>query len=127
MHITARQAAEMSRATADGFTARASAFLKDRYPALAGQAGDDRLMQFVEHGRKRAQLHGFTSERDIVQYLLVMVHLGPKFDEDPRRAAVMAPFLDPASSMRPQMRLNVLLQAAAAQEQRTQEKLHADQ
>ncbi len=125
MHIDALQAAQLSRATANGFTARARDFLKSKYPELAGKADDDRILQFVEHGSKRAQLHGFTSEREIVQYLLVMIHLGPKFDEDPRRTAVLAPFLDPASSMRPQMRLNVLLQAAAAQERRVQEKLHA--
>jgi hypothetical protein len=124
MQISARQSAAMSRATADSFDQRALDFLKRRYPDLAERAGDERFMRLVQHGRVRAPMHGFTSERDVVQYLLVMIHLGPRFDEDPVRAGVLQRFLDPASTMPAQMRLDVLVDAAAAEEKRAQERQH---
>jgi hypothetical protein len=111
MKIAARQVAALSRPPADSFDARAAEFLVRSYPEL-GLADDVRLRRFVGHGHERALQHGFTSERDIVQYLLVMMQLGPKFDEDPQYPA-LRPFLDPASTMQPQWRLNVLLAAAA--------------
>jgi hypothetical protein len=122
MQISARQSAAMSRATIDGFDQRALDFLKRRRPDLAQRAGDERLLLLVRHGRSRAPLHGFTSERDIVQYLLVMIHLGPRFDEDPARSGVLQRFLDPASTMPTQMRLDVLIDAAAAEERRALER-----
>jgi hypothetical protein len=125
MQISARQSAAMSRATTDSFDQRALDFLKRRYPDLAERAGDERMLRLVQHGRVRAPLHGFTSERDVVQYLLVMIHLGPRFDEDPARAPVLRRFLDPASTMPAQMRMGVLIDAAAEEEKRTQERQHA--
>jgi hypothetical protein len=78
---------------------------------LARQVGPRALDAFVTHGMQRATVHGFASERDIVQYLLVMLHLGPRFDEDAALIALQ-PFLDPRSPMQAQWRLNVLIGAA---------------
>lgn len=110
MHITPEQAKALQQPLIDGFPARAARFLQTHYPALAAQVGPQALAAFVAHGQQRATLHGFTSERDIVQYLLVMLYLGPRFDEDPA-LITLRPFLDPQSTMAPQWRLNVLFGA----------------
>jgi hypothetical protein len=112
MQITQRQGAALSRPSADSFNQRALAFLERHYPNLARRAGDERFMRLVEHGRARAVLHGFTSERHIVQYLLLLLHLGPRFDQDPD-LATLQPLLDPASPMAPAWRLNILTRIAA--------------
>jgi len=112
MQISQRQGAALARPSADGFNQRALDFLARHYPGLARRAGDERFMRLVEHGRARAVLHGFTSERHIVQYLLLMLHLGPRFDEDPG-LPTLQPLLDPASKMPPEWRLNVLTRVAA--------------
>lgn len=111
MHISSEQAQALKQPVIDGFPARAARFLQAEYPVLAGRVGPQALAAFVAHGQQRAATHGFVSERDIVQYLLVMLYLGPRFDEDPAWGT-LGPFLDPASSMAPQWRLNVLLGAA---------------
>jgi len=112
MQISQRQGAVLSRPSADGFNQRALAFLERHYPTLAQRAGDERFMRLVEYGRARAVLHGFTSERHIVQYLLLLLHLGLRFDEDPD-LVTLRPLLDPASPMAPAWRLNVLTRVAA--------------
>ena len=111
MHITSEQAQALKQPVVDAFPARATRFLQAEFPALAGQVGPQALEAFVAHGLQRAALHGFDGERDIVQYLLVMLYLGPRFDEDPA-LVTLQPFLDPGSTMPPQWRLNVLLGAA---------------
>ncbi len=111
MHITSAQAQALRQPVIDAFPARAARFLQARYPALAEQVGPQAFDAFVAHGRQQAGRHGFTSERAIVQYLLVMLYLGPRFDEDPA-LTTLRPFLDPQSTMAPQWRLNVLFGAA---------------
>jgi hypothetical protein len=64
-------------------------------------------------------LHGFISERDIVQYLVVMMHLEPFFDVDPVPESTMRMFLDATSTMKPAMRMRVLMSAAKAAQRRT--------
>ena len=111
MHISPEQAQALKQPVIDAFPARAARFLQAEYPALARRVGPQALDAFVAHGLQRAAIHGFASERDIVQYLLVMLHLGPRFDEDAALIALQ-PFLDPRSPMHAQWRLNVLLAAA---------------
>jgi glycerol-3-phosphate acyltransferase PlsY len=111
MQISAGQSAAMSRTAADSFEARALAFLQAEFPALAQKAETERFAQFVRFGHERALAHGFQGERHVVQYLLLMLYLGPMFDTDPQ-LATMKPLLDPASPMAPAWRLNVLLRAA---------------
>jgi hypothetical protein len=111
MHISSEQAQALKQPVIDAFPARAARFLQAEYPALARQVGPRALEAFVDHGLQRAAIHGFAGERDIVQYLLAMLYLGPRFDEDPALVALQ-PFLDPRSTMQPQWRLNVLLGAA---------------
>jgi len=111
MHITSEQAQALKQPVVDAFPARAVRFLQAEYPALARQVGPQALAAFVAHGLQRAAKHGFHGERDIVQYLLVMLYLGPRFDED-AALVTLQPFLDPRSPMQPQWRLNVLLGAA---------------
>jgi hypothetical protein len=111
MHVTSAQARALSQPVVDAFPARAARFLQEEYPALAHQVGPQAFDAFVAHGLRRAALHGFASERDIVHYLLAMLYLGPRFDEDPA-LITLRPFLDPQSSMAPAWRLKVLLDAA---------------
>lgn len=111
MHITSLQAKALAQPVIDAFPARAARFLRAEFPALARQIEPTAFDAFVTHGQRQAVLHGFTSERDIVQYLLVMLYLGPRFDEDPA-LITLHPFLDPLSTMAPQWRLNVLFDVA---------------
>jgi hypothetical protein len=111
MQLNARQFDAMSAPVAQGFEARALAFLQAEFPALAKQADAGRFAQLVSLGHRQAVAHGFTSERHIVQYLVLMLYLGPRFDVDPA-FATLGPLLDPASPMDPVWRLNVLLRAA---------------
>jgi hypothetical protein len=111
MHISSRQAKVLQKPVVDGFPARASRFLQDEYPELARQVGPQAFDALVAHGQQRAVLHGFTSERHIVRYLLLMLYLGPRFDEDPT-LATLQPFLDAQSTMSPEWRLHVLFGAA---------------
>ena len=111
MQLTHEQARTLQQPAAEAFPARAAQFLAREYPALAERVGAQAMAALVEHGQRRAALHGFTGERDIVQYLLVMLRLGPRFDEDPA-LVTLQPFLDAASTLPVQWRLNVLLSAA---------------
>jgi hypothetical protein len=119
MQITARQAEILARPQVEGFKLRAQEFLKREFPAIAQREDPAPLERFVAHGQERAVFHGFTGERDIVQYLVVMMHLGPFFDVDPVREPIMRMFLDASSTMKPAMRLRVLMQAAKAAQRRT--------
>jgi hypothetical protein len=114
MQISAQQAATLSQPQIQSFETRAQAFLKHRFPAIARRDDPAPLARFVAHGHQRAVLHGFTGERAIVDYLVVMMQLGPFFDVDPVREPVLRLFLDPASSMKPAMRMRVLLAAGNA-------------
>jgi len=111
MHLTSAQAQALQQPVVDGFPDRAARFLEREYPAVAAQVGPQAMAAFVAHGQERAVMHGFTSERDIVHYLLVMLYLGPRFDED-RALVTLRPFLDPQSTMSPEWRLHVLFGAA---------------
>lgn len=111
MNFTPEQAEALQKPVADSFPIRASRFLQDEYPDLAAQVGPQAFDALVAHGQQRAVEHGFTSERDIVQYMLVMLYLGPRFDEDPAQAT-LRPFLDSQSTMSPEWRLHVLFSAA---------------
>ena len=111
MQITSEQAQALQQPVIDGFPGRAGRFLEAEYPALARQVGPQAMAAFVAHGQQRAVLHGFRSEREIVHFLLVMLYLGPRFDEDPA-LSTLQPFLDPTSTMSPQWRLHVLFGAA---------------
>lgn len=114
MQITSQQADALSRPVIDAFPARAAQFLKTEFPALAQRIEATAFEAFVVHGQRRAVQHGFASERAIVQYLLVMLYLGPRFDEDPKLVR-LRPFLDADSPMGSQWRLNVLFDAARDQ------------
>ncbi len=111
MHITPGQAAALRQPVIKSFPARASRFLQDEYPALARQVGPEAFDALVAHGQERAVRHGFTSEIHIVRYLLVMLYLGPRFDEDPARVT-LRPFLDASSTMSPEWRMHILFGAA---------------
>ena len=111
MHISLEQAQTLQQPIIDGFPRRAAQFLQDEYPDLARAVGPQAFDALVAHGQQRAVLHGFTSERDIVRYLLVMLYLGPRFDEDPALVTLL-PFLEPQSTMSPEWRLHVLFGAA---------------
>jgi hypothetical protein len=111
MQIDPRQFNVLTQAHAARFEARACEFLQVEFPAVAGKSDEQRLLRFIAHGRRRAELHGFTSERNIVLYCLAMMHLGPMFDEE-AAFAHLAPQLDPASPAGPDARLRVLLEEA---------------
>lgn len=111
MHISRKQAKALHKPVIDGFPARASRFLQDEYPELAGQVGAPAFDALVAHGQPRAVHYGFTSEIHIVRYLLVMLYLGPRFDEDPA-LVTLRPFLDAASTMSPEWRMHILFGAA---------------
>jgi hypothetical protein len=119
MQISAEQAAILARPQIEGFELRAQEFLKREFPVIAQREDPAPLARFVAHGHARAVLHGFTGEHDIVQYLVVMMHLGPFFDVDPVREPIMRMFLDASSTMKPAMRMRVLMQAAKAAQRRT--------
>ncbi len=121
MQISAHQIAVLSGPQVQSFEARAQAFLKQRFPNVAQRDDPGPLERFVAHGHARAVLHGFTGERDIVDYLVVMMQLGPFFDVDPDREPLLRRFLDAASTMKPAMRMRVLLAAATAATRSEQE------
>lgn len=123
MQIHARQSDQMSAAVARSFEARALGFLQAEFPALALKADAERFAQLVSFGHQRAMTHGFTSERQIVQYLVLMLYLGPRFDEDPK-FVTLKPMLDPASRMNSSWRLNVLLRAARRRPEPGQRDVH---
>lgn len=111
MHISSTQARALQRPVIDSFPARASRFLQDEYPELARQVRAPAFDALVAHGHPRAVQYGFTSEIHIVRYLLVMLYLGPRFDEDPA-LVTLRPFLDAASTMSPDWRMHILFGAA---------------
>ena len=111
MHITSEQAQALAQPVIAAFPARAARFLRGEFPALAQRIEPAAFDAFVAHGQQRAVRYGFASERDIVQYLLAMLYLGPRFDEDPA-LITLRPFLDARSTMAAQWRLNVLFDVA---------------
>ena len=111
MHISQSQARALQQPVVKSFPARAARFLRDQYPELASQVGAQAFDALVAHGQSRAVRYGFTSEIHIVRYLLVMLYLGPRFDEVPA-LVTLRPFLDATSTMPPEWRMNILFGAA---------------
>jgi hypothetical protein len=91
LRISNDQFATLRRQGEEKFIARAAAFLREAYPATAGRAEPAKLDAAIRYGIARANGYGFATERDIVGFLVAMLEIGPKFDEDPRHAALHVP------------------------------------
>jgi hypothetical protein len=91
IQISRDQFDTMRREGEEKFVRRAAQFLREKFPAIAGRAEPDKLLVAVRAGMGRAAAHGFESERDIVQYLVAMIQLGPRFDEDASLSSVQLP------------------------------------
>jgi hypothetical protein len=91
LQISREQFATLHRQGEEKFIARAAQFLRDQFPANAGRAEPEKLAAAIRYAMGRAASYGFESERDIVNFLVAMMHLGPKFDEDPNLPTVQAP------------------------------------
>src|SRR6516164_2784623 len=91
IQISRDQFDTMRREGEERFVLRAAQFLREEFPAIAGRAEPDKLAAAIRAGMARAAAYGFESERDIVQYLVAMIHLGPRFDEDASLPSAQVP------------------------------------
>lgn len=79
----ARAAPRDAPADDDAFDQRLLATLATYFPAKAAATGTARLAALAAAGRRRAQQHGFASERGMLLVTALMFILGNGFDEDP--------------------------------------------
>jgi hypothetical protein len=91
LQISKEQFAALRRLGEEKFIVRASDFLREQFPAIAGGADPAKLAAAVRQAMARAAAYGFETERDIVSFLTAMMQLGPRFDEDPNLTTVQVP------------------------------------
>jgi hypothetical protein len=73
------------------FEQRVFDHLRPHFPALFAALGEDEMRIVVEEGARRANDHGFVTERDVCRYVDLMCTLGWDFDEElPWAAQVLA-------------------------------------
>lgn len=82
--IRQEQMDALTGAVATGFEDRVVRRLYHFFPDHCRQAGDARVREFVRYGAHRADTYGLTSERDMVEYIDLMVVLGLDFDSGDR-------------------------------------------
>ena len=58
-------------------------FIRQSYPQLCANFGDDALRDMVAQSLRKAREHNITSQADILRYINVMFTLGCDFETDP--------------------------------------------
>lgn len=91
-------------ATAHGgaLEARLLARLRRFFPGFDARSGR-KDVAFVRYGAARARVYGFTSDRDVAEYLGLMAHWGEDFDRTTRDPVVLAALKDIGSPPRERM------------------------
>ncbi len=109
-----RQLDAFQRDMTDSYEIRLAAHLERYFPERCRALGPDEVFETIRHGVRRAQGHGFVSERDICKYLNLMFTLGRDFDVDPRWPWA-GRILDPESGRSTTLRINQLYAEALKQ------------
>lgn len=65
------------------FEDRMVAHLKDSFTKQSKSLGEPKLREVIRHGIKQAALYGIGIERDVCQYVDLMMVWGADFDRDP--------------------------------------------
>jgi hypothetical protein len=84
--IRQEQMAAFSRAELEKFEARTLARLLQSFPKQCGTLTESQLRNLIQYGIRRARTYRITSERDVSQYIDLMLRFGQDFDTDPRCA-----------------------------------------
>lgn len=62
---------------------RVAVFLRTHLPSRTAGMTDADLHEMIVDGEKQAGYYGIESERGITQFLILRLHVGPHFDEEP--------------------------------------------
>ena len=84
LKIRSEQISVFEIAAVRNFEDRMLAHLKDFAPNHSKILSDDELRVVIRYGMKKAEDHGFTSERSIRIYTELILMLGSSFDTDPQ-------------------------------------------
>lgn len=68
--------------------------MDEEFPDVAARADDQELHRLVCFAEQKAMKYGFTTEREIMLYLVVMLKLGARFDADRRWLALRLPLVE---------------------------------
>ena len=85
------------------------AHLKKFFPGQCAAAGDQRLLETVQYGIRRAAVHGITAKHDVCKYIDLMIVFGRDFDTD-RRSQWAGEILGRRRNLG--VKMQILLQAA---------------
>ncbi len=84
MMIRDEQLRAFEQAGQRAFEERVMARLEQYFPKHFAILGEQNLRSLIQLGRKRAEMHKFTSERNITRYIELICLLGSGFDDDPQ-------------------------------------------
>jgi hypothetical protein len=82
LRILKRQMDHFGRLAAQSFEDRVVAHLAETYPDLASRMGLDTLRSRVRAGMTKAERYGVTLEPDALEFILMLLALGPNADEE---------------------------------------------
>lgn len=98
MRITSQQFDQLEQALRESFVVRAIRFMHLEFPDVAARVDDQELRRLVGFAEQQAMKYGFTTEREIMLYLVVMLKLGARFDDDRRWSALRLPLAEMAGT-----------------------------
>jgi hypothetical protein len=84
LHFSAAQMEQLGRDMHERFERDCVRLLRRQQPEKAAQHDDATLLAFVRHGVQRATLVQVNRVSDVVDWLDLMLLLGPRFDENPQ-------------------------------------------
>src|SRR5687767_9297821 len=84
LRIRSEQITVFAEAALRNFEDRMVAHLENFAPNHSKILSEDEMRVVIRHGIKKAEDHGFTSERSIRIYTELMLMLGSSFDTDPQ-------------------------------------------
>src|SRR3982750_4104585 len=78
--IRESQIAALGRHLLDRFALKALDHLRDNFPEMCADMGDEEVFRFTQNGIRRARRYGIETEYDLLRFLNLMFFLGADFD-----------------------------------------------
>jgi hypothetical protein len=113
MKMRTQQMAAFAETSNNSFESRMIVHLRKCFPGKCGGQSEDRLLDFIQQGKKRAAGYGITTERDICKFIDVRTVHGPDFDQTPWASKILNDGLYKTSTARVERLFDEALQQPA--------------
>lgn len=82
--IRKEQIEAFEQAALENFENKMFAYLEKFFPKNCEVHGETKIREIIRYGIEEAEVHGFTTERDVCLYISLMLMLGHRFYQDPQ-------------------------------------------